>query len=263
LGKYRKYKDFHRIENGIEQKQCQDCNEWFNMNTDNFNIVNGNKDGFNHRCKICQEIYQKEYYEKTREKQIEKSKEHRKENLQYIKDYRYVYNRESRNVIRKYNKSYHSTHKEDLKRNQKRFQQSESGKEKQKGYNEKRKIKNHKINPKEWVSCKDYFKNEDGEWCCAYCGMTEKEHKKLHKEQLHKEHVDDEGSNDLSNCVPACKSCNCSKHTYKLEEWYNEQNPKFDINKLNKIKRWLDNDWEQFYIEKKPKAAYGSRNKSK
>lgn len=131
---------------------------------------------------------------------------------------------------------------------------------------EKRKHKNHKINKKEWVACKDYFKNEDGEWCCAYCGALWKDHYrvyagKLVKSDLHKEHADDEGSNDLSNCIPSCLSCNTSKHKYTLEFWYSSDNPNFSQERLNKINKWLDEDWKLYYIEKKPRAVYGSRKK--
>ena len=112
-------------------------------------------------------------------------------------------------------------------------------------YNKNRLHKNHKINTKEWTSCKDYFKNENGEWCCAYCGKLFKDHYriyagKLKKIDLHKEHVDDKGNNDLSNCVPACLNCNSSKHTYILEFWYNENHPNFTQARLDKINKWLD-----------------------
>jgi hypothetical protein len=62
--KYKRYEDYHRIENGMEQKRCQDCNDWFDMNEDNFGIVRKNNDGFNVRCKTCQKTHQKDYYNK-------------------------------------------------------------------------------------------------------------------------------------------------------------------------------------------------------
>lgn len=112
--------------------------------------------------------------------------------------------------------------------------------EKLKGYGLNHKT--HIITKKEWLVCKEYFNNE-----CAYCGLPIEEHylTRLGITKLgdfHKEHVDHEGSNDLSNCVPSCKSCNSSKHTSKLENWYDENNPNFKKEKLDKIYKWIDED---------------------
>jgi len=60
---YRKYKDYHRInKEGIEEKQCKVCFEWFVMDKNNFGIDNKNKDGFNVLCKSCQSNKGKEIY---------------------------------------------------------------------------------------------------------------------------------------------------------------------------------------------------------
>jgi hypothetical protein len=115
-------------------------------------------------------------------------------------------------------------------------------KDKLKGYQEQRKNKNHKISKKEWNACLKYFSHQ-----CAYCGMTEKEHKNKYNQQLHKEHVIYNGSNFLDNCVPSCKSCNSLKNTIDLDVWYKEQ-PFFSEVRLNKINKWLSEDYKQ-YIE--------------
>jgi hypothetical protein len=106
-------------------------------------------------------------------------------------------------------------------------------------YNQKH--RNHKISKEEWLRCKEYFN-----YSCAYCVLTEVEHKKTHGQQLHKEHVDCEGANDLSNCVPACKNCNSLKNISVFEDWYNQENEKFSEERLHKINRWLENDYKQF-----------------
>jgi len=121
-----------------------------------------------------------------------------------------------------------------------------------KGYREKRKVKEYDINEKEWRYCRDYFKNEQGEWCCAYCGLPASQHYIIHNKKrmlgnFHKEHAIDKGANDLRNCVPSCVSCNSRKHNSDFGDWYKEGNPIFDINKLNKILKWLNEDWKQFY----------------
>lgn len=108
----------------------------------------------------------------------------------------------------------------------------------------------HKINKKEWTSCKEYFDNE-----CSYCGLPLKEHYnkvagELKHTDFHKEHVNCNGSDGLNNCVPSCKRCNTSKHTENMEEWYKRQ-VFFDEDKLNKIYHWINEDYEVYIEEHK------------
>jgi hypothetical protein len=102
----------------------------------------------------------------------------------------------------------------------------------------------HDISKKEWEYCKKYFEYE-----CAYCGITEKQAKKLYKQGLHKEHVEHYGSNNLSNCVPSCKICNSSKRKAELNIWYNKQEF-FKQDRLDKIIKWVTEDYKE-YIERK------------
>ena len=103
--------------------------------------------------------------------------------------------------------------------------------------------KKHKITKQEWEMCKKYFNYE-----CAYCGLPLSEHYYTRNGitkngDFHKEHVDHEGNNGLSNCVPSCGSCNSSKWKSELNEWYNINNPKYSEERYNKIMQWLNGDW--------------------
>ncbi len=134
--------------------------------------------------------------------------------------------------------------------------------EKFKGYSSDRRHKNHKVTKTEWKACKQYFKNR-----CAYCGLPIEEHYnmydgKLRKEDLNKEHVDHMGSIFLDNCVPACKSCNDHKWEFKLEDWYNENNPNYTKERYNKIIKWLTEDCFKYIEEKKPRKPYTRKTKS-
>jgi 5-methylcytosine-specific restriction endonuclease McrA len=110
-------------------------------------------------------------------------------------------------------------------------------------YSHKRSAKNHIISKKEWKECCTYFNFQ-----CAYCGKTWEQNKKETKKGLHREHVDDKGANDLSNCVPACASCNSRKWTFEFAEWYNKNNIVFSEDRLNKILKWIELD-HKIYIE--------------
>lgn len=102
----------------------------------------------------------------------------------------------------------------------------------------------HEITTKEWESCLKYFN-----YSCAYCGISQEDAKEKYNNYFHKEHVNHKGSNDLSNCVPACKSCNSKKWTYELEEWYKTGNPNYQKRRLNKILKWTNKEYKRFLID--------------
>lgn len=101
--------------------------------------------------------------------------------------------------------------------------------------------KKHEISKDEWELCLDYFNHS-----CAYCGISEQEAKCTQGNYLHKEHVNHEGTNDLSNCIPSCKSCNSQKWKFTLDEWYNTDNPIFSQERLEKIYKWLNEDYKKY-----------------
>jgi 5-methylcytosine-specific restriction endonuclease McrA len=116
--------------------------------------------------------------------------------------------------------------------------------EKLKNYGLKK--RKHNITIKEWQDCKNYFNNE-----CAYCGLPIENNyvkyaNKLVLSDLHKEHVDDVGSDELDNCVPACKVCNSEKGSYRLDDWYNKENKKWSEERYNKIINWINDDYKQY-----------------
>lgn len=108
-------------------------------------------------------------------------------------------------------------------------------KNKTKGYRENRvQNKAHDIAECEWEECKDFF-----DYSCAYCGMDEYFAKEIYKQQLHKEHVEHDGVNDITNCVPSCKSCNGSKWELDLNDWYNSDNEIYSEDRYKRIIEWL------------------------
>jgi len=109
-----------------------------------------------------------------------------------------------------------------------------NNKDKIKKYREDRREKKHTFTINKWKECLEFFGNS-----CAYCGMSEEEHKDKYNQVLHKEHVDHNGSNGIDNCVPSCKICNSSKHTSEMEEWYSSKSF-FSKRRLNKIHKWIN-----------------------
>lgn len=213
------YEETHQIMEGIEHKLCRHCEDWFPMNDDYFYKKKAS-DGFDTYCKECVK---------------KKTNKWRQDNYYHWR--KTVAKLESKPKIRLKKRKDSKIQRENgyLK------QWIKDNPEKVKEYQQKH--RKHDINSNEWRACKEYFNNS-----CAYCGIQIDNHYitingKRTKSDLHKEHVNHEGENDLSNCVPACRSCNSQKWTFSLEDWYNESYENFDQDKLNKIHKWINEDY--------------------
>ena len=238
IGSHNKHKINNRIDNnGLTERRCTICLEWKELNIDNFYMQNKKKPemGFTPQCREC-----------TKDKSRKYGSEHKEEQAAYIRKW-YIENKEITNIK---SLQWIADHPEHAKEVQNQWQKSEKGKEYMNTYwHEKTKQHQHKISEKEWKSCLEYFNNE-----CAYCGMTLEDHLKLYKQQLHKEHKNHDGGNDLSNCVPSCRSCNSKKHDKIFDNWYNKSNPNYTLKRYRKIHKWLNEDYKLYLVEKKQKV---------
>lgn len=214
---------YRTVDNEI-YKLCVSCMEYKPLNNEYFPINKHSKDGFHTYCKTCANRRNRKWVKNNPEKRRESVKKYNAKPDRKIIVYEANKRRREDGEYREWQRN---------------------NKDKIRQYNYFRRMhKSHDITDNEWDSCKEYFNNS-----CAYCGMTEEVAKEKYGHVLHKEHVDHEGANDLSNCVPACKMCNSSKYTFPLNEWYNEENPDYSKERLNKIYRWLENDYK-FHIDK-------------
>jgi hypothetical protein len=208
--------------NNVLYKYCIKCDNWLEANDQNFYVV---KSGFSSYCKPCN-IKRTEEWKKNNPDKIKiynTRRNHKPDRIENAK----VRNRKSRE-----NGYYASWQK--------------NNPEKVKEYQMKRAHKNHNITKREWNFCKEYF-----DYRCAYCGLHISEHYKKYKgisrpSDFHKEHVDHNGENDLSNCVPSCNNCNSFKHDFLFDDWYNLENPNYSKERYNKILQWLNNDYKLF-----------------
>lgn len=206
----------------METKECKTCKE--NKETSEFysqakrSKSRGEYIYYHPECKSCA---------------IKKSTKWMSDNYHKYREYQNEYARE--------NKEYKKIRAIRTKESGRVLIWARKNKDKIRGYNIRRQNKIHEIFNQEWTDCKIYFNNS-----CAYCEMTVEEHYKVFNQDLHREHVDHEGANDLSNCVAACKSCNSSKRTSPLEEWYNEENENYTEVRMNKIGEWLFKDYMNY-----------------
>ena len=76
-------------------------------------------------------------------------------------------------------------------------------------------------------------------WKCAYC------EKDLNTDSATIDHIIPKfkgGHNVKSNMLCSCSSCNRSKGSVLLEEWYNSSNFHYTEERLGKIKHWIENN---------------------
>jgi len=237
LGGHILYEENHREINGYLEKKCNqhhtyfpEEDPWLPCTLDYYYYNKSSKrDGLNTWCKKCA---------------VKKARE-----TTFIKRSRKYY-QDNKEIIKRDNLNYKKENREYYIELSRKFRQSEHGKAKAKEYGNNRKPKTHRITEKEWIACKEYFKNEKGGYCCAYCGMTEDEHRNIFKKGLHREHVIFEGRNDIKNCVPACHNCNRSKDNKSLNNWYNSSNTNFTYERYHKIYQWLRYDYKKYIMPK-------------
>jgi len=193
--------------------------------------------GFNSECKECSRKkamqYQKENIDKVINDIMDWQERNREKTWEYSRK-QYKNNKEER---REYVKEWVNSHPDRAKE-----------------YGENRRHKKHNINKKEWESCKDYFNDS-----CAYCGFPAKDHYRMYagkqqKMELHKEHVEHDGASDLSNCVPACQSCNSVKNLKTIDEFFESKLiENFTQERYDKIMQWIIEDHKK-YINKQELA---------
>src|SRR5690606_38357784 len=187
----KRYEETHKVIDEIDHKYCKQCDKWIPSDVGFYKKKTNLTDGLDTYCKEC------------------------------IKSRSMKWKGDNGESVKKHNDKYNSTNKR--KASFKKFNDKQETKDKRlkwrkknadklKEYRIKRfKDKKHEISNSEWLYCKEYFDNS-----CAYCGLHVDNHYVTYKGEykltdLHKEHVDHEGSNDISNCVPSCKSCNSKK----------------------------------------------------
>jgi hypothetical protein len=228
------YEENHREINGLLEKKCNkhyiyfpDEHPWFPCTEEYYYKNKLNKlDGLQPHCKKCGIEKGTIFYKSNIESEKKRMKEHCDKNKEHLK------------IIKKKN---FDDNPELYKLNRKLWRQNHP--EKLKIYNSLH--REHDITKNEEISLLRVFNHS-----CAYCGMTEKEHKLKFNQKLHNDHVNTEGYNDLRNDVPACKGCNCGKWEHPMEEWYREQ--KFFSEERLKFINWWTNEGYKDYIEDKP-----------
>lgn len=187
----------------MESKHCGKCKR--ELDVENFN--KSTRDKLNSWCKECC----KEYRLENKEKQKEYMMIYHIENKERLLLSRKKYREANKDYFIKFEKQRYENRREYMQEYLKEY--GRLNKDKINGYNhKKRAIKMsmpHTFKIKQWREVIREFENQ-----CAYCGKTE---------ELQQEHfiaLSMGGEYTKNNIIPACKSCNCSKHNKDFFYWY-------------------------------------------
>ena len=225
----RKMKE-HIFIDGVECKQCSKCNKILPLEM--YYKSGASKDGVRTYCKECTEKQKKKYKENNFEKVMKYNEQYREKNRGILAKKSYQYFKDNpkkwsqiqqksyeKNKIKRLeeNKIYYKNNKEEFRI---RWQKRKSRKV----------LLLNTLTKEQWSYIKAEFNNR-----CAYCG------EETSLEQEHFVPISKGGTYTINNIIPACKSCNCSKHDKSFKDWYrqykyyNIEREKHILNHLNDI----------------------------
>lgn len=251
----------------METRECSKCFVVKELNDDNFRRYDHDKTRFIKMCRECYNVRQREYYHKHREKHLEyksidyaenrdKYRERGRKSYQKFREKRLKrqkeYYEENKERIEEYRKEYYEKNKErilsklrekyyaDVERTRamkrvvnNRYSKTEKGRHNSLKHSYKRRYRLSKaentITLREWEGTVKYFGG-----LCAYCGDV--------PEDLHRDHVipvSKGGGNVLGNLVISCSTCNLSKGSKDLDEWYKEYE-RFDEYRYQRLIEFID-----------------------
>jgi hypothetical protein len=220
--------------NGEIEKQCSQCHEWKLLNENNFYKWSKSPDSYSAQCNECAKRYTRNKKAANREYFNKIDREYREKNKAVRKIKEKEWRLQHKQHLREYLQEYLKTHPE-----QSRY------------YSKLRRPRNHILYDCEWEDCKLFFN-----YRCAYCGLPIEDHYVYRRGKMVwvdfcREHAVDNGKNDLSNCIPACNSCNVSKNTISFHAFYNPSNPNFSYERYHKIYIWLRYKYKNYIMPKR------------
>lgn len=209
----------------METKVCSVCGIEYPATLEYFNKEKHGKYGLRSKCRECRSAEKKQYYETHKEKtsinrklyyELHKEQEkeamklYRVKNKEYLNEMARLYqinNKEERKQYRERKKEYFKEKHKQYKLNNPDYNKTNCQRRKAK----KMSLPND-LTIQQWEECKKTFNNK-----CCYCGkdgvMTQEHFVPLSKG----------GEYTINNIIPACASCNFSKHNKDFFEWYPQQ----------------------------------------
>jgi len=236
----------------LKTKECNKCKQEVIATSEYFDRDKNCKDGLSRTCKQCMKEYNIKRYQEKKDKIKIQNRTYYENNKEHYKE-----------LFEKNSREYYQAHKERYKnRNDKyRVENIEYYRDYFRTYfidNPDKKIELQTrrrermdklpftLTGEQWRYIKSCFNN-----CCAYCGKTEEDELKENNRQLAQDHfisVVNGGGYILENMIPACTTCNSSKHDKDFFDWY--PNYKYydkerELQVLDHLE-YIEDDWEDY-----------------
>lgn len=229
---------------------CSKCERTLPATKEFFHKGKDNKFGLKSKCKECRSVEKKIYREKNREKLNQQMKEYHKLHRDREREYQKKYYEENKDKIKLKRavwwKNWYQNNKNGVSKKHKirylenreyeiskvrKYQKTEKGRINTIIQVQRRKARlkglPNNFSSQNWKICLEYFNYK-----CCYCGR---------KKKLTKDHfipLSKGGEFTKDNILPACLSCNISKHNNDFYTWYRKQ-PFYSKKQENKILDFL------------------------
>jgi 5-methylcytosine-specific restriction endonuclease McrA len=175
-------------EESPKAKRCSKCKETKPIT--GFHKFKRSKDGYKSACKVCRNAAKAKYYAENAEKERASQAKYYAENREKKLAYQVKYRKDNPDKVRAH-------------RHQRRaVKANASG--------------THTAS--DWKAKLEYYG-----YRCRYCGIHKSETSEGWLEADHAIPLSRGGTNFISNIVPACRSCNASKHAKTFKDYLNGQ----------------------------------------
>lgn len=212
----------------IEQSQkCTKCGEEYPATLEYWHRDNARKDGLRCYCKFCVREAHQHWYKTNFEKVRNKARHWYKTNSERARENGRRWRKANPEKIREKVKHYQKIHPDRIREKNKRWYKAnlkkarENGRRRYKANSEKALVKNHKRRARK-QQAGGSFSNKDIQLMminqrgrCWYCQCDIRDGYHID----HRIPLSRGGTNDPSNLVLACASCNLSKHNKLPHEW--------------------------------------------
>lgn len=215
----------------IPLKLCAKCGNEYPTTTDFFRKIGK---WFLNICRECEREARRQYYAKNPDRAREYAHRYRESNPERVREATHEWRESNREYIREYSCQYYAANTERAREASRRWKQmnperkregsrrwQRANPEKGRLVSQRRKSRKRSMpndfTQDQWGTCLDYFHHT-----CAYCGAQQDFWHVLEMEHFIPLSSPNCTGTTAKNIVPACKSCNSSKHDKPADVWLTE-----------------------------------------
>lgn len=195
------------------KRRCFVCDTWKPADTEHFVYANSRQFGI---CIECNRTKAREYYHANAECRRQYAKQYTERRREDLRLYYANYRREHLEERRQNDREYGRQHREEARQRLSSWRARNSEKVlllHQRRRTNKRRLPTT-LTVRQWNNALNYFNG-----CCAYCGKQRDFWNVLHADHFVPLSSPNCEGTTPTNIIPACKSCNLSKHAQQPEVW--------------------------------------------